>query len=358
MNLLYLISYAGRAGTEKYVYDLMELFSARGHTCHLAFQEGGELSEKAERAGYPVLRLDLRPVRTLSAARKLAAYCRDHQITAIHAQYPRENVIAVLSRLWRRETRVVFTGHLSIRQGAAWRLVNRLITPRDAAVVALYDPGAALLRDNGVCPDRIRVIPNGVRPRPLPEKLNAIRQEYGLAGDTFIFLTFARYAPEKGLFFLLNAAARLRELTDRPFAVVIAGDGEEYGMISRRIRELGLETQVIQAGYRTDTETLLRSADAYVSSALFNEAMSFSILEAMSCALPLAVTDVGAGRELCRGCGTACAPGDTEAMAENLLSLLVDPERSAALGREAYRRVTTEYDLDRSADALAALYEE
>lgn len=358
MNILYLISYAGKAGTEKYVEDLMRLYTARGHVCHLAYWQGGALSEKAAAAGWPTLRLDMRPRNVLSAARKLADYCRKHGIDVIHAQYPRENVIAVLSRSFRRETRVVFTSHLTVGQGPAWRAVNRLVMPRNAAVVAVCTRGAELLRANGAPADRIRVVFNGVESALLPPRQNVIRREFGLGEDCFVFVTFARYAPEKGLPFLLDALVLLRKKTDRPFACLIAGDGEDYEAVGERIRALGLSDRVIRAGYRIDGRALLCSADAYVSSALYAEAMSFSILEAMSCGLPLAVTDVGAGAELASGCGLVCPPGDVEAMAENLYRLCAGEVDGSALGLEAYRRVTAEYDLAHQADKLLAIYED
>ena len=40
------------------------------------------------------IKLDGNP---LAAAKQLAAYCREHEIEVIHAQYPRENIIALLS---------------------------------------------------------------------------------------------------------------------------------------------------------------------------------------------------------------------------------------------------------------------
>ena len=357
MRILYLISYAGKAGTEKYVLELMRLYAARGHECLLAFSEPGELSRTAAGEGFETLRLDLSASRALSAARRLARFCRSRAVDVIHAQYPRENVIAVLSRLFRRETRVVFTSHLTIDQGRKWKTVNRIITPGDAAVISVCRQGAEILRRNGVCPDRIRVICNGVPAGPRPEKQNVIREEYGLPSDCFIFISLARYVPEKGLFTLLDAAALLREMTALPFTVLIAGDGVEYEAVGRRIEELGLEKTVIRAGYRTDTEALLRSADAYVSSALCNEAMSFSILEAMACGLPLAVTDVGAGADLAEGCGFVSRPGDPAGLAESMAALLTRPEERSALGDAAYKRSVEEFDLEKQADALFTLYE-
>ena len=356
MNILYLISYAGKAGTEKYVWELMETFSRRGDACCLVYGEAGELSRKTAAAGYPTVQMDLRPRHILSAARRLARFCEENLIDVIHAQYPRESVIAVLSRCFRRETRVVFTSHLTIRQGALWRAVNRIVTPHDECVVSVCTRGAEQLRENGVAPEKIRVIFNGLVPGPPPQKKNVIREEYGLGEETFVFLTMARYAPEKGLDTLLASLSALRKKTDLPFVCVIAGDGPEFDHITREIRRLELAEQVIQAGYRTDTEELLRSADAYVSTALYNEAMSFAILEAMSCALPLAVTDVGAGRDLAEGCGLVVPPGDPEAMAEALCTLLADRTLCASLGRAARERVCSVFDFRRSAEELRGIY--
>ena len=357
MNLLYLISYAGRAGTERYVENLMRACAARGDTCALAYMDGGELVERARALGCETYRIDLRASHLLSAARSLARLCGEKNIDIIHAQYPRENVIAVLSRLWRRKTRVIFTSHLTVRQGALWRAVNRLITPHDDACIAVCTQGASLLRENGVPSGKIRVIFNGVEPREKPSHGNRIREEFSLPDGCFVFLTMARYAPEKGLSFLLDALAALRQRTERPFVCLIAGDGELFDAVGEEITEKGLSENVIRAGYRTDTEELLRSADAYVSSALCNEAMSFAALEAMECGLPLVMTDVGAGADLSRGCGFCVSPGDVEAMAEALLALMCSDALCREYGECAHRRAVTEFSLPERMEETHILYE-
>jgi len=345
VNILYLINYAGAAGTEKYVENLMTTAGRKGHRCHLAYCVPGALSKSIQQVGYPVLQLDMRPHRVLAAAKKLAAYCQQQDIQVIHAQYPRENVIALLAKRRLPTLRVVFTSHLTVRQGRLWNYVNRKQTPHNHCVISVCRQGVELLKENGVCPERIRVIPNGISPASV-EKKNVIRQEFGLSPETFVMVTMARYAPEKGLGWLLEALARLKERTVRPFVCLIAGTGEEYDAIGRKIQELGLGSHVIQAGYRTDGAALLASADAYVSSALYNEAMSFAILEAMGAALPLAVTDVGAGAELAKDCGFVAAPGDTETMAENLRRLVEDDALCCRLGAAAREKVCRDYDLD------------
>ena len=263
----------------------------------------------------------------------------------------------VLSRLWRRETRVVFTSHLTVRQSFLWRAVNRRITPHDAACIAVCTQGANLLRENGVKEEKIRVIFNGVAPKPLPPRRNVIRTEFSLPEGCFVFLTMARYAPEKGLFFLLDALAQLKERTDAPFACLIAGDGELFDAVGEGIRERGLDENVIRAGYRTDAEALMCSSDVYVSSALYNEAMSFAALEAMKCGLPLVMTDVGAGADLADGCGECVPPGDASALCDALHRLMTDGMYRRACGENARRRAVTEFDLTRQTEELLALYQ-
>ena len=96
INILYLINFAGKAGTEKYVSNLMHILSARGEKCHLAYNVAGQLSETMSAEGYPCFQLEMGTRKALSAAKKLARYCRENEIDVIHAQYPMENVIAIL----------------------------------------------------------------------------------------------------------------------------------------------------------------------------------------------------------------------------------------------------------------------
>ena len=72
-EILYLINYAGKAGTEKYVENLVRIFSDAGHECHFRLlRAGGELSEKMAARGVPSLRLDLGRRGALTAPKRLA----------------------------------------------------------------------------------------------------------------------------------------------------------------------------------------------------------------------------------------------------------------------------------------------
>ena len=70
MNVLYLINYAGKAGTEKYVENLVRILGKDRITPYFAYNIGGELSEKMRAAGVPSLQLDMGKKAALFSAPK------------------------------------------------------------------------------------------------------------------------------------------------------------------------------------------------------------------------------------------------------------------------------------------------
>ena len=272
MNILYLINYAGKAGTEKYVLNLMHILSAQGETCHLAYNVPGQLSETVSSEGFACFRFEMSTKKALSAAKKLAGYCRENKIDVIHAQYPMENVIAILSRLFYRKVKVVYTSHLTIYQNTKWKILNRLFTPFDHRIIAVCRQGADIMISNGVKKDRIQVVYNGVEPKRERVYDRSFAREFGVNDDTFVMSIMARYAPEKGLPFLLASLAKLRRKTDKPFVCFIAGDGEEFDDFAVMSTNSGMSDCVIQLGFRRDSDRMLKASDLYLNTSSKNEA--------------------------------------------------------------------------------------
>lgn len=355
MNVLYLINFAGKAGTEKYVENLVRILGRDKIKPFFAYNIPGELSKKMEDAGVPCLQLDLGWKRARASAKRLAEYCRENEIDVIHAQYPRENVIAIMSKKWYDKPNVVLTNHLTLRpsglSGRFWRAVNRRMTPKNHCVIAVCGKGRDILIENGVPERKIKVIYNGIEPTMDLEYDPGKLDELGLDEDCFVISTLARFSPEKGLDFLLDSLAELRRLTDKPFCCLICGDGELMRDIERKRAGLGLEAECKLLGFRRDARDILLISHAYVCPSR-NEAMSFSILEAMDCGLPLVVTDVGGNRDLAETdmvCGYVVDHGDTRKFAESLLALMNDEGLRVELSQAAREKAHRYFDLNKLA---------
>lgn len=363
MKVLYLINFAGKAGTEKYVENLVRILGKDRITPYFAYNVPGELSEKLEAMGVPCLQLNMGKTALLSAARELACYCRENEIDVIHAQYPRENIVALLAKKHYKNLKVVLTNHLTLRlsgvSGAMWKLLNRHFTPKNHRIIAVCNEGRDIMLQNGVAADRIQVIYNGIEPSGAPEKNRAIAHELGLDDRCFVFTILARYAPEKGLDFLLDSLAALKGKTEMPFCCLICGDGDGFSAISGKIDAMQLQPFCRQLGYRTDVPQILLGSDAYLCSSSCNEAMSFAILEAMNAALPLVVTDVGGNRDLAETgikCGFVLDFGDVDGFANAMLTLMEDSALYQSYSKNATLKIEQSFDLYKLANDVFETY--
>ncbi len=126
---------------------------------------------------------------------------------------------------------------------------------------------------------KLRVVRNGVDPARFERSAaHDIRIRSELAGSAGrpIVLTAARLAPQKGLEFLLGAAAMLPEAN-----FVIAGDGPDRTTLAVQAEAAGLGDRVRFLGSRRDIPDLLAACDVFVLPSLV-EGLPLSVLEAMA----------------------------------------------------------------------------
>ena len=279
MNILYLINHAGAGGSEKYVAVLHQAVVSRGDKAFLAYSEGGALSDLIPGAR----QLRMRHPFDLRAAKQLAGLCRELKIDIIHAQFPRENYIALLCKLlYLHSIEVVYTAHINLQIGRIHKLINWVLTSGNASIIAVCNSVKSLLITNKYPPERIRVIFNGVYPEPRATVAKEPR---------FTFVTLARLSSEKGMFFLLKAAKRLKD-SGVDFQLNIAGEGPLRNQLQDEIILSGLSKHVFLLGYVTDIKSLLDASQVYINTSE-HEALSFAILEGMAAGLPVIATRVG-----------------------------------------------------------------
>lgn len=359
MRVLYLINHAGKAGTEKYVYNLVRAYQKEKAECFFAYNEPGLLLEQMQEMGIPTCRVEMRSPFDMRAARKLAAICEKYKIDIIHTQYPRENYVAVLSKRYRPETKVIYTCHLTLKTGLRWKITNRLITKHDDAIISVCNNGKELLIGNGVPAEKIQVIFNGLFPEEaIREENSTIREELGISENTFVATTLARYHIAKGLPYLVDSIAKVDPALD--FVCLIAGDGELFDEIRAQIAEKGLEKRILQLGFRKDAANLLAGSDVFINSAKCYEALSFAILEALGQGLPVIATNIGGNGDIINpqnDCGILVEYGDAEEMAAAIETLARDKalcQKYSENGKKAIREV---FNLNEILDRIYGVYE-
>lgn len=179
--------------------------------------------------------------------------------------------------------------------------------------------------------------------------------------DQVIIGTVGRLDPVKDQLNLIEGFARVVGKSPRLRAtarLVIVGDGAMRKQIEMRIRSLDIADITWLAGARDDIADMLRCMDVFVLPSLA-EGISNTILEAMSCGLPVVATDVGGNRELLSDgdTGQLIPSADPVAMAKAIEAYLDDPAMRLKHGRAGRKRIEQEFSLDGMVQRYLDLYD-
>lgn len=243
--------------------------------------------------------------------------------------------------------------------------LNRKLTGITDAFIAVAEPHGEFLVDFEKFPAaKVCVIPNGVdtdRFAPAPHS-TAIREELGIQPNTPLVGILAALRPEKNHELFLAVADRVRkQVPDARF--VIVGEGPERATIERILAERGLDEAVHLLGNRDDVPAVLAALDVLMLTS-HNEANPVSILEAMSCGVPVVATDVGSVSDSVREgkTGYLAPAGDEGLLARRVGELLLEPLHASALGAAGRQRVRERASLEVMVGGyerlLADLYEQ
>lgn len=361
MKVLYLLNFAGKAGTERYVETLVRYLNHTRVEAYFAYNEGGLLVERLEEMGVPCRRVEMRRRFDRKAAKALAELCREWEIDLVHCHYLREHYTALLAKKYNPHIRVVYTNHFVLANDALTRLSNRWMDKRQDQMIAVCNKGKEQLIANGWSGDRIQVIFNSVDPAVWAgdRSESTLRQELGIPEDRFVMLCASRFAGDKGHKYLIDSLKRLTTITAVPFTMVLAGDGPLLESSKAQVEALGLEEQVKFIGFRKDIKNLYKGSDLYVN-ASEHEALSYLIIEAMAAGLPVIATDMGGNRDIVNdeaGCGALVRYDDPVSMSEAMKRLMEDPGLLARCREGALRTIDEKFEIHKWMEKTYAVYE-
>jgi glycosyltransferase involved in cell wall biosynthesis len=158
--------------------------------------------------------------------------------------------------------------------------------------------------------------------------------------------------------YLLLAHA-LARLTDRPWQLLVVGDGPARVEIEAELLRLGRQrVRLAGAMAEPDLPACYAAADLFVWPAI-REAYGLAMLEAEASGMPVIAGRDGGVEEVVRDgvTGMLTPPRNPEALASAAASLLDDPEQRRAMGDQAARFVAGERGLVSAAAILASAIE-
>ena len=208
--------------------------------------------------------------------------------------------------------------------------------------------------------EKILVIHNGVdteRFSPVPESVKYTREALGIPPDRVVVGSVGRLVPIKDHATLLRAAELLVR-HGKNIHVLLVGSGPEQARLKAQATaspELAARTTF--TGSSDNVPQLLNAMDVFVLPSI-NEGMSNTLLEAMSCGLPIVATRVGGNAELAEE-GRSAHLFRARAVDDLsvILELLVNgPEIRSEFGRAARLRALERFSLVQMVTRYRDLY--
>ncbi|ACQ79460.1 glycosyl transferase group 1 [Beutenbergia cavernae DSM 12333] len=283
-----------------------------------------------------------------AAAERFAGY-DDDTVVIVTQLYARERVGEALAPERRRCAEVV-QYHNSYSAAARSRDLARAreaYTAADAFLV-LTQADAALFREAG-----FNNMGHIVNPVTVP-----VAPEADL--EDGVVVSLGRYDRQKSLDHLIRAWSALDDDVTRGWRLELYGEGPERSLLEELIDDLGLRGTVRLNGPTAQAHDVLARAAVSAQSSQF-EGLPLALMEASALGVPSVAYDCSPGiREIVVDgvTGLTVPLNNLERLADGLATLMASREVRLAYGRNAHRRMQSEFSLDSVLDAWERLFSE
>ncbi len=364
-NVLHLINYPGKGGTERYILSLAEGLHKNMCKFYMAWSKDGPLIKSAEELGIETIKINMRSPFDIVAAWELKKICSQYSIHIVHTHFLRERYIVVLSKLLGNKCALINTVHIFSPRNILINILNSIVSLFEDRVITVCKALKKYLIAAGMNEQKIDVIYNGIDPDIWNDKRTGnIRKEFGISDIDLVVVSVARFTGEKGHIFFLETIKWFKKLIAQnnyklpgKIYFLLVGDGEMLDKCKNFAGMLNIDDITIFTGFRKDIREIYHDSDIFVSHSE-SEGLSIAILEALACGLPVIATDVGGSNEIIGGtckCGELVPYGDKKTFAEVIEKYVKDKYLREKCADNAKQYVNDRFNLE---NTVKKTYEE
>ena len=210
----------------------------------------------------------------------------------------------------------------------------------------------------------VELVPNGADPEMFdPSDTGASFRIRHLLADKFVVLYAGAHGMSNDLGVVLESA---RYLADRrAVRIVLLGDGKEKTALQKQAESLDLTNLLFLPPVpKNEMAAALAGADACLAILKpleeYKTTYPNKVFDYMAAGRPVVLAIDGVIREVVEaaGCGIFVQPGDPSALAEAIITLVADPERSRKMGMAGRKYLEEYFSRERIAEKLVGLLED
>lgn len=349
-------------GAQQVILQLVENMDANLVEAEIACIDNqlGEFGQALEAKGFNVHLFQRQPGFDLQLIKSLKRLIQLNGYDVVHCHQYTPYTYGLLAALLTK-ARVIFTEHGRFYPDyGTWKrkLLNPVFSLFTKQITSISSATKdALVEHENFSAASIQLIYNGITDKSeLPVDEAALKKQFSIPLDAFIFGTISRLQPIKNQQMMIKAFKQVSEQHPKAFLLIV-GDGDIKPKLENLVAELGLQQRVCFAGFQSEAYRFHKIIDVFLLSS-FSEGASMTLLEAMSFSKPVVATDVGGNPEIIQNNdnGFLVESDNSEHFAQQCMVLLNDASTYEAMSVRAKQLFLEKFTLKAMCQSFQTLY--
>lgn len=361
MKILYIITKSEAGGAQTHVAELCKYFKSNGKEVAVLSYPGGWLETEVEQLGIKFFANkyfsnSLNPVRVIKAYLETKKVIKEFRPDLVHCHSSAAGAYGRLAI--RNKIKTLYTAHgwgfnigVPFLQKWAAIFIERYLSKYCIKIICVSDFVKNLgLKFRIASEDKFVVVKNGVS---IKEKsINSVVKKIKI-----IFV--GRLAEPKDPLFLLKAISGLSNELKEKIEVLIIGDGPQKNSLENFIEIEKLDfTSLLGSLPREEIFVNLKESDIFVLISKW-EGLPITILEAMSCGLPVIASEVGGIPEAVdKNCGILIKNSEINELSLALFQLIQNKELREKMGINAQEKIKEKFLVERMLTKTSDVYKQ
>jgi L-malate glycosyltransferase len=355
-RVMFVVIQLEAGGSERVVLDLARGLSQEKIEVYVTAFNGGVLEAPLREICKDVFIIEKSRRFDLSTMLQLAKIVRKYRIDVVNAHHYMPCFYSFLGTRIMNRKKLIYTEHSvpeveGIASGIYGKILNMMLF-RITAVVGVSREITEKFKENYPRhAKKFHEILNGIDINKFNVKAgrNQIRKRWELTDDHFVVGTVANFRKVKNHACLVRAAARLKDSHPQLRLLFVGtgfpGDSENSEDVVRKlIHDLGLQGEVILAGYQENIPEMLSAFDVFCLPSL-SEGLPVSVLEAMAAGVPVIGSRVRGINEIVKDLETGLlfSANDDEDLAKILKKIHNSKSLAKSLADRAHHYVSEKH---------------
>jgi glycosyltransferase involved in cell wall biosynthesis len=289
--------------------------------------------------------------------RYIKRYVEEQALDIVHTNLSHDHFTAILSLSFSKKRPLIARtdykrGGMPINGFMKWALSRTDGLVSYSKKIMEYD-----VRSFGFPEKQTCVISPGVKPYNGP--LKNMREGFGIKADEKVIGVIGRLKPDRGYNVILKAFRLVRERMNNVKLLIMGRSSQIEKSIIQPLTDMGLEHDVILAGYRIDDYfSVISTFDLFVMMRAGSDGTARALREVMAMGKPVIVSDSGMLPEMVEdGVSGYVVKWDENDLATKMEAILFDEQKRKAFGINAKQTAIDKWNYSIQAQKMKEFYE-